>query len=76
MNILVYKDEWAYSVVNLFVENSVYFLRKKGHNVTIIDANNSDAINILLNIFNIEFIATSPAPLIAPIPNITTSLLS
>ena len=26
--------------------------------------------------FNIEFIATSPAPLIAPIPNITTSLLS
>ena len=52
MNILVYKDEWAYSVVNLFVENSVYFLRKKGHNVTIIDANNSDAINILLNIFN------------------------
>ena len=36
MNILVYKDEWSYSVINLFVENSVYFLRKKGHNVTII----------------------------------------
>ncbi|WP_323597048.1 glycosyltransferase [Aliarcobacter butzleri] len=56
MNILVYKDEWAYSVVNLFVENSVYFLRKKGHNVTIIDANNSDAINILLNIFNTQIV--------------------
>ena len=56
MNILVYKDEWAYSVVNLFVENSVYFLRKKGHNVTIIDANNSDAINTLLNIFNTQVV--------------------
>ena len=56
MNILVYKDEWAYSVVNLFVENSVYFLRKKGHNVTIIDANNSDAINILLNIFTTQIV--------------------
>jgi spore maturation protein CgeB len=56
MNILVYKDEWSYSVINLFVENSVYFLRKKGHNVTIIDANNSDAINILLNIFNTQIV--------------------
>ncbi|MFX4231061.1 glycosyltransferase family protein [Aliarcobacter butzleri] len=56
MNILVYKDEWAYSVINLFVENSVYFLRKKGHNVTIIDANNADAINILLNIFNTQVV--------------------
>ncbi|MGJ0290210.1 glycosyltransferase family protein [Aliarcobacter cryaerophilus] len=56
MNILVYKDEWAYSVVNLFVENSVYFLRKKGHNVTIIDVNNSDAINTLLNIFNTQVV--------------------
>jgi hypothetical protein len=56
MNILVYKDEWAYSVVNLFVENTVYFLRKKGHNVTIIDANNSDAINTLLNIFNTQIV--------------------
>ena len=46
MNILVYKDEWSYSVINLFVENSVYFLRKKGHNVTIIDSNDADAINI------------------------------
>src|SRR5574344_296312 len=56
MNILVYKEEWANSVVNLFVENSVYFLRKKGHNVTIIDANNSDAINTLLNIFNTQVV--------------------
>ena len=56
MNILVYKDEWAYSVVNLFVENSVYFLRKKGHNVTIIDSNDADAINILLNIFNTQIV--------------------
>lgn len=56
MNILVYKDEWSYSVINLFVENSVYFLRKKGHNVTIIDVNNSDAINILLNIFNTQIV--------------------
>jgi spore maturation protein CgeB len=56
MNILVYKDEWSYSVINLFVENSVYFLRKKGHNVTIIDSNDADAINILLNIFNTQIV--------------------
>ena len=56
MNILVYKDEWSYSVINLFVENSVYFLRKKGHNVTIIDSNDADAINILLNIFNTQVV--------------------
>ena len=56
MNILVYKDEWSYSVINLFVENTVYFLRKKGHNVTIIDSNDADAINILLNIFNTQIV--------------------
>lgn len=56
MNILVYKDEWSYSVINLFVENTVYFLRKKGHNVTIIDSNDADAINILLNIFNTQVV--------------------
>lgn len=54
MNILVYKDEWAYSVVNLFVENTIYFLEKKGNKVTIIDANSSDAITNLLQIFNTQ----------------------
>ena len=56
MNILVYKDEWAYSVVNLFVDNTIYFLKKKGHIVTIIDANSSDAIKDLLDIFNTQVV--------------------
>ncbi|MCT7579748.1 glycosyltransferase [Aliarcobacter butzleri] len=56
MNILIYKDEWAYSVVNLFVENTVYFLEKKGNKVTIIDANSSDAITNLLHIFNTQVV--------------------
>ncbi|MFY4806925.1 glycosyltransferase family protein [Aliarcobacter butzleri] len=56
MNILVYKDEWAYSVVNLFVDNTIYFLKKKGYIVTIIDANSSDAIKDLLDIFNTQVV--------------------
>ena len=37
MNILIYKGIFQYDVVNMFIDNTIYFLEKKGHNVIIVD---------------------------------------
>lgn len=51
MNILVYKGEFAYDVVNLFMYNTVYYLEKKGNNIILIDTTESNAKTMLIEAF-------------------------
>lgn len=56
MNILVYKGEFAYDVVNLFMFNTVHFLEKKGHNIILIDTFEPNAGTKLVEAFNTQTI--------------------
>ncbi|OCL83067.1 hypothetical protein AAW30_01141 [Arcobacter porcinus] len=56
MNIVVYKGEFAYDVVNLFMYNTVHFLEKKAHNVIIIDTYASDGVTQLVEVFNTKIV--------------------
>lgn len=52
MNILVYKGEFAYDVVNSFMYNTVHFLKKKGHKIILIDTFEPNAGTYLVDAFN------------------------
>lgn len=56
MNILIYKGIFQYDVVNMFVDNTKYFLEKKGHNVILIDTMLPDAMTQLLKLFSDQII--------------------
>ena len=56
MNILVYKGEFAYDVVNLFMFNTVHFLKKRGHNIILIDTFEPNAGTKLVEAFNTQTI--------------------
>lgn len=54
MNILIYKGIFQYDVVNMFVDNTKYFLEKKGHNVIIVDSKKekNNTLNKILETFS------------------------
>lgn len=56
MNILIYKGQFAYDVVNLFTDNTVYFLEKRGNTVTVIDTFEEDALEKVIQIFSTEIV--------------------
>lgn len=56
MNVLVYKGEFAYDVVNLFMYNTVYYLEKKGNNIILIDTTESNAGTKLIEAFQTRII--------------------
>lgn len=56
MNILLYKGQFAYDVVNLFVFNTIHFLKKRNHNIIVIDTLESNAGIKLIEAFNVQTI--------------------
>lgn len=54
MNILIYKGIFQYDVVNMFIDNTIYFLEKKGHNVIIVDEKKekNNTLNKILETFS------------------------
>lgn len=56
MNILIFKGQFAYDVVNLFTDNTVYFLKKKGNTVTVIDTFEDDALEKIIQIFSTQIV--------------------
>lgn len=54
MNILIYKRIFQYDVVNMFIDNTIYFLEKKGHNVIVVDEKKekNNTLNKILETFS------------------------
>src|SRR5574344_1776578 len=56
MNILIYKGQFQYDAVDMFIDSTIYFLEKKRHNVIVIDLLENNAINKIIEIFTNKLI--------------------
>lgn len=56
MNILIYKGDFQYGVINLFIENISITLQEIGHNTLIVDLREEESINQIINIFSTKII--------------------
>lgn len=56
MNFLIYKGQFQYNVVDLFIDKTIYFLEKKGINVTVVDLKEVNAMSQIIETFSLKTI--------------------
>lgn len=56
MNFLIYKGQFQYDVVDLFIDKTIYFLEQKGINTIVVDLNESNAMSQIIETFSTKTI--------------------